>query len=96
MEARRESSVLDRNDSRMNIRQNFEQEFEIIPFAEQEVSANPHLKQESTYGGYYVPEKPWSTTEQYLRFNSFLTGAKLEETYGNSDECVNNIVVAID
>lgn len=64
---------------------------------EQKASAEQKkLKQESTYGGYYVPEEPFSTTEDYGKFNAFLIGAKFSETYTYTDDCINNIVWSID
>lgn len=54
----------------------------------------PRLEQE--YDGYYVPEEPYSATEDYLKFNAFIVGLKLASTYEYSDACVNNIVAGRD
>lgn len=56
--------------------------------------AKPQLKQE--YEGYYVPEEPYSATEDYLKLNAFIIGLKLATTYEYSDACVNNIVGGLD
>ena len=58
--------------------------------------ARPQLKQESSYDGYIVPEEPFSETDQYNYMNAFLIGAKVADTYEYSDECINNIVDAMD
>ena len=80
----------------MHIRQNFEQEFDIVKPQTSPRDEKKRLQQESTYGGYYVPEKPFSTTEDYLKFNAFIIGTKWAETYEFSDDCINNVVYSID
>lgn len=58
------------------------------------VAVKPKLSQE--YDGYYVPEEPFSKTEDYLKFNAFLIGLKLAQTYEFSDECMNTVVDGLD
>jgi hypothetical protein len=43
-----------------------------------------------------VPEAPFSSTENYGKFNAFVIGMKLEDTYDDSDLCINNVVAALD
>lgn len=60
-------------------------------------SSTPRVGQSDTYDDFYKPEDAFSTTENYLKFNSFIVGMKLTDTYGsNTDLCVNDIVDAID
>ena len=74
--------------------------FEVVPQNGKsfEQSEQKRLEQSSSssYGGYYVPYKAFSTTEDYGKLNAFIIGAKLAETYDYSHECITNIVESID
>jgi hypothetical protein len=44
-----------------------------------------------------VPEEAFSTTENFLKMNSFIIGMKLTDTYGvNTDLCINDCIDAVD
>ena len=62
-----------------------------------ENNETPVVGQGDTYEDFWKPEDPFSSTENYLKMNSFLIGMKLADTYGeNTDLCINDLVDAID
>ena len=65
-------------------------------FEMQKERETPVVGQESSYGGYYVPEEPFSSTENYQKTNAFIVGLQLADTYEYSDDCFNSVVEAID
>jgi hypothetical protein len=57
----------------------------------------PRVGQSSEYEDFYKPREPYSTTENFLKMNSFIIGMKLADTYGeNTDLCINDVVDAVD
>ena len=43
-----------------------------------------------------MEEKPFSTSEDFLKMNSFVVGLKLADTYEYTDSCINDVVKAVD
>lgn len=41
-------------------------------------------------------EEPFTQTDKYQYMNAFLIGAKLADTYSNTDECIEAIVGTVD
>ena len=65
--------------------------------ADEHVRSHPIVGQETDdYDNYTVYQEPFSKTEDYLKMNYFIIGAKLADTYKYTDPCVNNIVGSLD
>lgn len=55
-----------------------------------------HLEQGTEYEDFYKPDEPFSQSDDYLKFNSFIVGLKLADTYQYTDDCINDIINSID
>ena len=80
------------------LRQKYEKQFyRVTHNNNEEESEYPVVGQASEYEDFWKPKEPFSTTENYLKFNSFIIGMKLTDTYGdNTDYCINDVVLAVD
>ena len=90
----RSSRALNNEQVMEELRQKYENEFYRVTHENNET---PMVGQGDTYEDFWKPEEPFSSTENYLKMNSFLIGMKLTDTYGdNTDLCINDLVDAID
>jgi len=65
--------------------------------AAEPVRTTPVVGQDAdNYEGFVVYREPFSKTDDYLKLNYFIIGAKLADTYKFTDDCLNNIVGAAD
>ena len=100
--AERKSRVLNNEQAFDELRQKYENEFYRVTHNNEEKeggseATTPIVGQSDTYEEFWKPEEPFSTTENFLKFNSFIIGMKLTDTYGdNTDLCINDLVHAVD
>ena len=65
---------------------------------EEQPQKSPVVRQDIDfdYNEYVKLEEPFTQTDKYQYMNAFLIGAKLSDTYANTDECVDAWVGTVD